>query len=117
MAGAGPPSTPRGAGLDKGVDGRPAPAMTGLGRTVKTQGRWYYSPSASTERIHAMETIAGHPPLLEVLSTEDEIEAAIGKPAPRILAKTLDSLDNICRAFIARSPFVVVASSDSKGRL
>jgi PPOX class probable FMN-dependent enzyme len=63
-----------------------------------------------------METIAGYPPLLEVLSTEDEIEAAIGKPAPRILAKTLDSLDDICRAFVARSPFVVVASSDSKGR-
>jgi uncharacterized protein len=64
-----------------------------------------------------METIAGHPPLLEVLSTEDEIEAAIGKPAPRMLAKVVDSLDDICRAFIARSPFVVVASSDSKGRL
>jgi len=63
-----------------------------------------------------METIAANPPLLEFLSTEDEIEAAIGKPAPRILAKTLASLDDICRAFIARSPFAVVASSDSQGR-
>jgi predicted pyridoxine 5'-phosphate oxidase superfamily flavin-nucleotide-binding protein len=63
-----------------------------------------------------MESMEGYPPLLEVLSTEDEIEAAIGKPAPRMLAKVVDSLDDICRAFIARSPFVVVASSDSKGR-
>ena len=62
-----------------------------------------------------MEPMEGYPPLLEVLSTEDEIEAAIGKPSPRILAKVVGSLDDICRAFIARSPFVVVASSDSKG--
>jgi predicted pyridoxine 5'-phosphate oxidase superfamily flavin-nucleotide-binding protein len=67
----------------------------------------------TTKKGQAME---GYPPLLEVLSTEDEIEAAIGKPAPRMLAKVVDSLDDICRAFIARSPFVVVASSDSKGR-
>jgi PPOX class probable FMN-dependent enzyme len=63
-----------------------------------------------------METAAAYPPLLEILATEDEIEAAIGKPSPRILAKVVDSLDDICRAFIARSPFVVVGSSDSKGR-
>jgi uncharacterized protein len=62
-----------------------------------------------------METMAGYPPLLEILSTEDEIEAVIGRPAPRILAKTLDSLDDICRIFIARCPFVVVASADFNG--
>jgi len=63
-----------------------------------------------------METIVGHPSLIEILSTEDEIEAAIGKPAPRMLAKVVDSLDDICRAFIARSPFIVVGSCDSGGR-
>jgi PPOX class probable FMN-dependent enzyme len=63
-----------------------------------------------------MGSLEGYPPLLEVLSTEDEIEAAVGKPAPRMLAKVVDSLDDICRAFIARSPFIVVASSDSGGR-
>jgi hypothetical protein len=59
---------------------------------------------------------AEHPPLLEVLETEAEIEAAIGKPSPRVLAKVVTTLDDICRAFIARSPFVVVASSDGMGR-
>jgi uncharacterized protein len=34
-----------------------------------------------------------------------------------VLAKVLDSLDGICRAFIARSPFVIVASSDAAGNL
>jgi hypothetical protein len=63
-----------------------------------------------------MQFVAGYPPLLEVLSTEVEIEAAIGKPAPRMLAKVVGSLDDICRAFIARSPFIVVGSSDSHGR-
>jgi hypothetical protein len=52
-----------------------------------------------------MESASAYPQLLEFLSTEDEIEAAIGKASPRILAKVVDSLDDICRAFIARSPF------------
>jgi PPOX class probable FMN-dependent enzyme len=41
----------------------------------------------------------------------------IGTPSPRVLAKVVGSLDDLCRSFIARSPFVVVASSDSKGRV
>ena len=58
-----------------------------------------------------------HPAIEEVLSTEAEIENIIGKSGSKILAKVLNSLDNICRAFIARSPFVVVASADSAGNL
>src|SRR5713226_2866966 len=59
----------------------------------------------------------GIPAILEVLSTEAAIENVIGKPSSKVLAKVLNSLDDICRAFIARSPFVVVASSDSAGNL
>jgi hypothetical protein len=44
-----------------------------------------------------MDTVAGHPPLLEVLSTEDEIEAVLGKPAPRILAKVVDCLGRVVK--------------------
>jgi uncharacterized protein len=58
-----------------------------------------------------------YPPLLEVLSTEAEIEAVIGKPSAKVLAKVVDTLDDICRAFIARSPFIVVASSDASGHV
>jgi len=49
-----------------------------------------------------------HPAILEVLSTEAAIENVIGKPSSKVLAKVLNSLDDICRAFIARSPFVIV---------
>ena len=59
----------------------------------------------------------GYPDLLEVLTTDDEIEAALGKPNSRVRAKVLDTLDDICLAFIARTPFVVVASYDSAGRV
>jgi len=58
-----------------------------------------------------------YPAILEAISTETEIENAIGKPSRKVLAKVLNGLDEICRAFIARSPFVVVASSDAAGNL
>ena len=64
-----------------------------------------------------MEATAAYPPILEVLSTEAEIEAAIGKPSSRVLAKVVDRLDDICLAFIAKAPFLVVASSDTSGRV
>jgi uncharacterized protein len=64
-----------------------------------------------------MASAAGHPAILEVLSTEAEIEEVLGRPSSKVLAKVVNSLDDICRAFIARSPFVVVASCDSTGHL
>lgn len=63
-----------------------------------------------------MEATAPYPPIREIISTEAEVAAAIGTPSPRVLAKVLDTLDDICRAFIARSPFIVIASSDHDGR-
>lgn len=53
----------------------------------------------------------------EILRTEEELEAVLGKPNPRVLAKVIDRLDDICCAFITRSPFVLVASSDAAGRI
>ena len=62
-----------------------------------------------------MEITTEHPPLLEILATEAEIEAVLGKPNHRVQAKVLNRLDDICRAFIARAPIVLVASSDAAG--
>src|SRR5690349_4993516 len=59
----------------------------------------------------------GYPAILETLSTEVEIENAIGKPNQRVLAKAINALDDICRSFIARSPFGVVACSDAAGNI
>jgi uncharacterized protein len=66
-------------------------------------------------RTPAME--AAHPELREILESEEDIEAILGKPASRMLTKVIDTLDDICLAFIARSPFVIVASHDAAGRV
>jgi uncharacterized protein len=60
---------------------------------------------------------AGHPELREILKTEEEIEAILGKPSSRVLAKVIDTLDDICLAYIARPPFVIVASCDAAGHV
>jgi hypothetical protein len=39
-------------------------------------------------RKPAME--AGHPELREILESEEEIEAILGKPAPRMITKVID---------------------------
>ena len=44
------------------------------------------------------------------------VRAHYGTPSEMSLAKELKRLDKHCRAFIALSPFVVLASSDAQGR-
>ncbi len=64
-----------------------------------------------------MDAETRHPELREIVTTEVEIEAIVGKPAPRIVAKVISALDDICLGYIARSPFVIIASSDATGRV
>ena len=53
----------------------------------------------------------------EVVSTENALRAIVGAPIPRSVAKEIHALDGHCRALIARSPFVLVASGDAQGRM
>jgi predicted pyridoxine 5'-phosphate oxidase superfamily flavin-nucleotide-binding protein len=53
----------------------------------------------------------------EVLSSEAEIDSIIGRPNSRVLAKVTNRLDDLGREFIGASPFLVVSSSDSQGRM
>ena len=52
----------------------------------------------------------------DVLTTEQELRTLIGVPGPRSLLKERHSLDEHTRAFIAQSPFVLLATSDANGR-
>jgi uncharacterized protein len=52
----------------------------------------------------------------QVVSTEEELREVIGAPMPRSVRKEIARLDAHCRALIAASPFVLVASSDASGR-
>lgn len=58
-----------------------------------------------------------NPSFYEVLTSEAEVDDYLGKPNARVLAKVTDRLDNLCRDFIARSPFLVIASTDAMGRM
>lgn len=53
----------------------------------------------------------------EVLRSEAELREVIGPPIPRSVAKEITQLDGHCRALIASSPFVLIASSDASGRM
>ena len=52
-----------------------------------------------------------------VISTVQALRALYAQPQPRAVLKQLPQLDEHCRAFIALSPFVVVATADATGRM
>ena len=53
----------------------------------------------------------------QVVSSDAELRAIVGAPVERSLKKQIARLDAHCRALIAASPFVLVASGDAAGRL
>ena len=53
----------------------------------------------------------------DVIMTEEQIRALMGRPSERVLKKEILRLDAHCQAFIAKSPFVLIASNDTEGRL
>jgi len=57
------------------------------------------------------------PTLRHVIRTEEELRRILGEPIARVLAKDRKRVDAQCREFIARSPFVLVASTDSMGHM
>jgi PPOX class probable FMN-dependent enzyme len=52
-----------------------------------------------------------------IITSMDEVTDVAGIPMPQSLAKVTDRLDEICRAFIAKSPFCLIASSDPDGSI
>jgi PPOX class probable FMN-dependent enzyme len=53
----------------------------------------------------------------DVITTEQELRATVGKTSVWFQSKILTKLDVHCRRFIARSPFVVVGSACAEGRI
>src|SRR5207249_7058800 len=51
-----------------------------------------------------------------VVTTESELRELIGSPSERAIKKDVAVLDEHCRAFIARSPFLLLATASAKGR-
>ena len=53
----------------------------------------------------------------KVITSESELREVIGHPNQRVLDKVIDHLDAHCRAFISRSPFLLIASTDGAGQV
>ena len=53
----------------------------------------------------------------DVVTDPAEFRELMGTPPPPCVAKTLLRLDRHCRAFIARSPFVLIASANARGQM
>ncbi|MGH7320737.1 MAG: pyridoxamine 5'-phosphate oxidase family protein [Candidatus Rokuibacteriota bacterium] len=51
----------------------------------------------------------------EVVTSERELRAIIGEPSELARKKQLAALDAHCRAFIARSPFLLLATANTRG--
>lgn len=50
-----------------------------------------------------------------VVTTEDELREIMGYPSEVVTRKTIDHIDEHCRSFIEKSPFITIASSDAHG--
>jgi uncharacterized protein len=55
-------------------------------------------------------------PFKDVVETEEELRTLFGTPSARAVLKERPALDQHSRAFIARSPMVLVATADRHGR-
>jgi hypothetical protein len=53
----------------------------------------------------------------EVITSEQQLRAVMGSPLPHALNKEMSQIDGHCRAFIGRSPFVLVSSCDAAGNM
>ena len=51
----------------------------------------------------------------DTVTTSDELRAVITPPSDLVTAKEVAAFDEYCRDFIARSPFVLIASTDGEG--
>ena len=53
----------------------------------------------------------------DTVTTLDELREVIAPPSELVTEKEVTALDHYCRNFIARSPFVLIASSDGHGSI
>jgi len=57
------------------------------------------------------------PRFSEVVTTEAQFRSVIGHPSQVVLRKHVRALDEHCRAFIGKCPFLLLASADAAGNM
>lgn len=53
----------------------------------------------------------------DVITSEEQLREVITPPSQMLLDKMISTLDEHCRAFIAKSPFMLIASCDANGNM
>ncbi len=53
----------------------------------------------------------------DVITDSAQFRELMGEPPPACVAKAMSIMDRHCRAFIARSPFVLIASANARGQM
>ena len=71
-----------------------------------------FRPAPPRERSLALT----HTPFEQVVGSEQELREIVGVPSARAALKERPGLDHHCRAFIARSPFLLMATAGADGR-
>lgn len=51
----------------------------------------------------------------QIISTEEELREIMGYPSEVVTRKTINHIDDHCRSFIEKSPFITIATSDASG--
>jgi PPOX class probable FMN-dependent enzyme len=51
----------------------------------------------------------------DIVTSIEDVQTVLGEPMPQVLIKEIDHLDDICRYFIAKAPFCVIASANPDG--
>ncbi|MEO1092560.1 MAG: MSMEG_1061 family FMN-dependent PPOX-type flavoprotein [Pseudomonadota bacterium] len=52
-----------------------------------------------------------------VIESEADLAELVAAPMPEAIAKVVDHIDDVCRAFIAKSPFCLIASANPDGHI
>jgi len=58
-----------------------------------------------------------YPPIEDRIDSTAALRAVVGEPSQRVLSKQVAALDDLCRAFIAHAPMVLIASCDAAGNM
>lgn len=53
----------------------------------------------------------------KTITTGEQLRSVLGEPNPRVVAKVIGHIDAHCRGFIARSPFLLLATANGQGKV
>ena len=52
-----------------------------------------------------------------IITSEEQLRETLGYPSEIVTRKTISYIDEHCRSFIEKSPFITIATSDSEGNM